>query len=295
MDYDVAIIGGGPAGLTAGIYAARYGMKAVIFSELNGGVITEAFKVCNFPSYEEINGYELTEKMVNQVRKLGVRIVQAKVSGIQHNGNFLIKLGETEYNARSLIIAIGRKKRLLNIPGEKEFTGRGVSYCATCDAAFFRGKKVAVIGGGNAALTSALLLSQFADEVYIIYRRDRFFRAEKMWIDAVNRENKIKPVFNSTLKSINGDNVVKSVTLNDGSELKLDGVFVEIGFDPDTTIPDSLGVRTDNGYIVVNKKQETNVRGVFAAGDCTNNPLKQVVTACAEGAIAATSAYESLQ
>ena len=292
---DVAIIGGGPAGLTAGIYAARYGMKAVIFSERNGGVITEAFKVCNFPSYEEISGYELTEKMINQVRKLGVRIVQAKVSGIQHNGNFLIKLGETEYNARSLIIAIGRKKRLLNIPGEKEFTGRGVSYCATCDAAFFRGKKVAVIGGGNAALTSALLLSQFADEVYIIYRRDRFFRAEKMWIDAVNRENKIKPVFNSTLKSINGDNVVKSVTLNDGSELKLDGVFVDIGFDPDTTIPDSLGVRTDNGYIVVNKKQETNVRGVFAAGDCTNNPLKQVVTACAEGAIAATSAYESLQ
>jgi len=295
--YDLIIVGSGPAGLMAGVYAARYKLDTLIFGKLPGGLISEAYEICNFPTYEMITGMELSQKMINQVMKLGVEIKYEEVSEIRKNEEnlFVVKSISGEYLARRIILAIGTERRKLNVKGEKEFTGKGVSYCATCDAAFYKDKTVAVVGGGDTALTSALLLSEFAKKVYIIYRRDRFFRAEPTWIEQVEKNEKIEPVFNSNIIEIYGDEVVRGVKLDTGKDLKLDGVFIEIGSVPDTRLPDMLGIKTEKGYIVVDKYQRTNVEGVYAAGDITNNPLKQAVTACGEGAIAANSAYESLR
>ena len=295
--YDLIIVGSGPAGLMAGVYAARYKLDTLIFGKLPGGLISEAYEICNFPTYEMITGMELSQKMINQVMKLGVEIKYEEVSEIRKNEEnlFVVKSISGEYLARRIILAIGTERRKLNVKGEKECTGKGVSYCATCDAAFYKDKTVAVVGGGDTALTSALLLSEFAKKVYIIYRRDRFFRAEPTWIEQVEKNEKIEPVFNSNIIEIYGDEVVRGVKLDTGKDLKLDGVFIEIGSVPDTRLPDMLGIKTEKGYIVVDKYQRTNVEGVYAAGDITNNPLKQAVTACGEGAIAANSAYESLR
>ncbi len=292
MKYDLIIIGAGPAGLTAGVYAARYKLKTLIIGELTGGLISEAYEVCNFPTYSKINGFELSQLMVKQVTNLGVEIKQEEVIEIS---GFTVKTNYGSYSAKKLIIATGTKRRKLNVKGESEFLGKGVSYCATCDAAFFKNKIVAVIGGSDASLTAALLLSEFASKVYIIYRKSEFFRAEPAWVEQVMSNDKIKPVFNVNVIEIKGSKFVEGVKLDDGSELSLDGVFIEIGSVPDLKLINNLGLKNDNGYIIVNKKQETNINGVYAAGDITNNPLKQAVTACAEGAVAANSVYESLK
>ncbi len=294
--YDVIIVGSGPAGLTAGIYSARYNLDFLIIGRLPGGEISEAHKVCNYPSQNNISGFELTQKMVEHVSELGGQIKQEEVTGISKDGEiFAVATDYGNYRAKKIILATGREKKKLDAPGEKDFFGRGISYCATCDGAFYKGKTVAVVGGGNTAVTSAILLAEHSEKVYVIYRKDSFFRAEPAWVTQLEKEKKIEPIFNSNVTRIFGDKTVQGVELDTGKMIKLDGVFIEIGSIPETRLPDSLGVTTDNGYIITGKKQETNVRGVFAAGDATSNYLKQVITAAAEGAVAATAAFEEIK
>jgi thioredoxin reductase (NADPH) len=293
--YDLIVIGAGPAGLTAAVYASRYKLSVLVFGKLHGGLIAEAHEVCNFPTYEKIKGFELAMKMTQQVKKFGVEIKSEEIKAIEKNGNSFIVKGNKEYQAKKVIIATGTERRQLNVKGEKEFLSKGVSYCATCDSSFYKDKIAGVVGGSDAALTAALLLAEYAKKVYIIYRKEKFSRAEPSWIELVEKNEKIEKLFNANVTEIYGKNKVEGVKLDNGKDIILDGIFIEIGSSPDEKLPKCLGLSLENGFVRVNKKQETNVKGVFAAGDITNNPLKQVVTACAEGAIAAFSAYEEIK
>jgi len=295
MSYDLIIIGAGPAGLTAGIYAGRYLLNTLIIGKLPGGTISEAYKVCNFPSYKSISGIELTKKMTEQVKDLGIEIKQEEVKEIKRNKIFEIKTNNSIYKTKKIILATGTEKRKLNVKGEEKFLGKGISYCATCDAEFFKNKIIAVVGGSNAALTSSLLLSEYAKKVYIIYRKGNFFRAESKWIKQVEKNKKIEIIFNANIKEIYGKEKVEKIKLNNGGDLKVDGVFVEIGSVPNEKFSKQLRLKTEKGYIIADKKQKTNISGVFAAGDITNNHLKQIITACGEGAIATASAYEEIK
>lgn len=294
--YDLIIVGAGPAGLTAAVYAERCILDILILGEIPGGTITEAHKICNFPSEKEIPGMKLAFKMLEHVKSLGVKIKQEKVQEIKKQKNeFKIKTNKEEYFAKKIILAIGMKKEKLNIKGENEFLGKGVSHCASCDACLFKNKTVAVIGGSNAALTSALLLARHAKKVYIIYRREKFFRAEPTWIKQVEKNKKIKTIFNSNVKEIYGNEKVEGVKLYNSENIKIDGIFVEIGSVPDRNFLKQLNLEIEGDYVKVSKKQQTSIEGIYAAGDVTNNPLKQIITACGEGAVAATSAYEEIR
>ncbi|MFO7710327.1 MAG: FAD-dependent oxidoreductase [Candidatus Woesearchaeota archaeon] len=293
MVYDLVIVGTGPAGLTAGVYAGRYMLNTVIIGSQPGGTIAEAHKVCNFPTYKDITGIELSQKLTEQAQE-NAEISYGTVKSIRKGTTgFELVTDSKTYKAKKVILAHGRKKRKLNAKGENEFLGKGVSYCATCDGAFFKDKAVAVVGGSDAALTAALLLAEYAKKVYIVYRKNRFFRAEPLWVRKVEENSIIEPVFNSQVTEIKGSDFVEKVILDSG-ELNVDGIFIEIGYDPDETLTEQLGLEMEKGYIVTDKNQRTSVHGVFAAGDGTNNPLKQAVTAAAEGAIAASSAYQEL-
>ncbi len=296
MDYDLIIIGAGPAGLTAGIYAARYNLKTLVIGEILGGYATEAYKVCNFPTYKEITGMEFARKMGEQVRSLGVEVKQeAAISVKKKNSGFLVKSDSGEHTAKKIILACGTKKRKLGIKGEEKYEGRGISYCATCDGPVFKGKIVGVVGGGNSALTSALLLSEYAKKVYIIYRREKFFRPDPAWVDLIEKNKKIDVIFSSNVTDLQGDKFLKKIKLNSGKELKIEGLFVEIGSVPCTELSRMLKVKHDeSGYIIADKKQKTNIPGILAAGDITNPPLKQIVTAAAQGATASQTVFEEL-
>lgn len=292
MEYDVIIIGAGPGGLTAALYAARYNLKTLVIGQLVGGMTLEAFKVCNFPSYENISGLDLIKKMEKQVKELGVEIKTEEVTDIKKG--FKIVTNKAKYSAKKIILATGTKKVELHIPNEKKFLGKGVSYCATCDAGLYRNKVVGVVGGGNSAVTSALLLSQFAKKVYIIYRQKKFFRAEPTWVKEVEANKKIEPLFETEVEELIGKEYLKEVKLSNGKNLKIDGLFIEGGCVPWNELSKKLKLKLDGNYVVVDKFQKTNVKGVFAVGDMTDNPLKQIVTACGDGAIAADSAYKEL-
>ncbi|MBR9705971.1 FAD-dependent oxidoreductase [Candidatus Pacearchaeota archaeon] len=295
--YDVIIIGGGPAGLTAAIYSARYQLKTLVLSKDMGGIAATAHKICNYPSYTDISGMQLMLKFIAQVEDLKVPINYEEVLEISRKKHeFLVKSVKAEYKAKKIIFTGGAVRQKLNVPGEKEFLGKGVSYCATCDATFFKDKTVAVVGGSDAALTAALLLSEYAKRVYIIYRKDKFFRAEPTWIELVEKNKKIKIIFNDEITEIKGDNFVTEITLKSNKAQKVQGVFIEIGSTPKLTLIDDLNVRkTDRGYILTDDHQKTNVEGLLAAGDITNKPLKQIVTAAAQGATAAYTAYEEIK
>lgn len=293
--YDLIIVGAGPAGLSAAVYAARYKLNTLVLGKTPGGLISDAWEVCNFPTYEKIRGFELARKMCEQAAKLCVPVKTEEVCEIKKDGLFKIKTNLKNYETKKVLLAVGTERRKLNVKGENEFLGRGVTYCATCDAAFYKNKIVAVAGGSDAALTSALLLAEYAKKVYIIYRKDKFLKAEPAWVELVEKNKKIESVFNSNIIEIYGKERVEGLRLDNNKELKVDGVFVEIGSIPEELLSKQLHLKTEEGYIVVNKRQETNVPGIYAAGDITNNTLKQAVTACAEGAIAADSIYEEIQ
>ena len=296
--YDLIIIGAGPAGLTAAIYAARYKLNFVVFSKQFGGMITESDRVENWPGDEKITGLALMNKLKEHVVSLGTKIIEGSVEKIEKTV-FGFKINDN-YKSKTVLIAQGSEKRRLNIKGEKEFSGKGVSYCATCDAAFFRDKKICVVGGNNSAAVAALLLSEFADKVYIIYRKEKI-RAEPIWVERIKENNKISVINNINITEIKGDNFVKSVMLdnhfNNKRELSVAGVFIEIGSEPNTTLAVQLGVKLDGGYIKTDSTQKTDIEGVYAAGDITTNSNKfeQVITAAAEGAIAVNSIYEKVK
>ncbi len=290
--YDLIIIGAGPAGMSAAVYAARYKLNTLIFGEVIGGMASEAYEICNFLSYSKISGFELAHKMQQHVADLGLEIKTEKVTKINKDKIFAIKTGDNSYFSKKIILATGTEKTKLNLDNEEKFLGRGISYCATCDAAFFKDKIVGVVGGSNAALTAALLLSEFASKVYIIYRRDSFFRAEPAWIERVNKNKKINPVFNANVVELIGKERLEAVKLDNKKKLRLDGLFIEIGSSPNTKLPEELGIELENGYIKTDNEQRTNVKGIFAAGDVTVTSLEQIIIAAAQGAVAAYSAYK---
>lgn len=294
--YDLIIIGGGPAGLTAGIYSARYKLNALILTAKPGGQMTEAHKIENWPGTESISGLELAKKLEGHAKKLGTKIKRAEVIDVKkNNGPFLVTTSEGErYEGISLILALGTEKRKLDIPGEDKYSGKGVSRCAICDAPLFKDKTVAVVGGSNAAAHSALLLVKYAKKVYIIYRKEAI-RPDPLLEEELKGNKKIEIINNRQVKEIKGNKFIEHALLDNGENLKLEGLFIEIGGIPYAVIAKKLGIELDNdSFIIVDKAQSTNIKGVFAAGDITtgSNKLMQVITAAAEGAIAATSAYK---
>ena len=294
--YELAIIGTGPAGMNAAIYAARYKLKTLVLGEVMGGMAAEASEICNLLGFTKIKGYELAMKIQEQATNLGIETKQEKAMQIKgKDGVFEIKTNAGLYSAKKIILAMGTEKRKLGVKRESEMIGRGISYCATCDGAFYKNKTVGVVGGGNSALTAALLIAEFASKVYIVYRQDKFFRAEPAWVEAVAKNAKIEPVFKANVVELIGEKKLESVKLDNDKMIKLDGLFIELGSDPNTALCQQLGVELENGHIKTDKTQKTNVFGVYAAGDITNNALKQIITAAAEGAIAAMQAYSELR
>jgi len=300
--YDLIIIGGGPSGITASIYASRYKIKHLIFSKEPGGQLNEIHKIENYPGYASISGFDLAQKMVEQAKGLGGEIKMESIAKIGKKGElFEVNTSADNYLAKNILLTVGTEYRKMNIPGEKEFKGRGVSYCATCDAAFFKDKKVCVIGGANSAAMAALLLAEYAEKVFLIYRGAEL-RCDPVYVEKINTNEKITVVYKTNLSEIKGSDKVEKVILDkeyEGkSSLETDGVFIEIGSEPGIELAKELGVETDeNNFIKINPGQGTNIPGVYAAGDVTtgSNGMRQVITAAAEGAIAAGSIYKKLQ
>ena len=295
---DLIIVGGGAAGLAAGIYAARYKLDSIMISK-PGGAALDAPWVENYPGFESISGMELISKFEKQVKGLGVDIVDEEVRTIAKKGKtFVVKTKNKKYESKTLILSLGREKNKLNVKGESDFAGRGVSHCATCDAPMFTDKVVGVVGGANSAAKSSLLLAEHAAKVYIIYRRDKL-RAEPITVEKIKKNKKIEVIYKANVKEIKGENMIKKVILDNGKELELDGLFVEIGSTPSTNFLKDLKISLNkNGYIKVDCEQKTNVKGVFAAGDVTVggcNRIRQIITSAAEGVLAATAAYEHLR
>lgn len=296
--YDLIILGAGPAGLTAGIYAARGGLNAVIVeSKAVGGQAALTAEIENYPGFASVSGYELVSLMQAQCEALGVSFVFDAPVALSLDGG--VKRVDTAYSgtleARAVILAMGALPRTLGIERESELMGGGVSYCATCDGAFFRGKPVAVVGGGNTAVEDALYLEKFASEVYLIHRRDAL-RADAILADRVKNSG-VHIVWDSVVTALDGDKKLQSVTLKnvksgDTSSLAVNGLFVAVGQKPATE--GLTGVELDGGYIVTDSEMRTSLPGVFAAGDVRKKTLRQVVTAAADGAVAAESASKFL-
>jgi thioredoxin reductase (NADPH) len=301
--WGLVIIGAGAAGLAAGIYAARSGLKTLIIDEkMAGGTAADAPVVENYPGFSNISGTELAEKMVLHCRKTGATIRELEpVTGLDlKSEKKIIKTVRSAYEAVAVIIASGSHYREIGVKGEKEFRGRGVSYCGVCDGPFFRNKRVLVIGGGNSALTTALYLSGIAAEVIVAHRRDAFRADEALVKDLASRKN-IKALLNTEIREIKGEKVVNNVTLLDGKageakELAVDGVFVQVGEAPNSQLAREAGVEVDaHGYIKIDMFQRTTIVGVYAAGDVTNHPIKQLGTAVGQGITAALEAYSYIR
>ncbi|MCX6821754.1 MAG: thioredoxin-disulfide reductase [Candidatus Aenigmarchaeota archaeon] len=293
--YDVIIIGAGPAGLTSAIYTSRRGLKTLILSKDLGGEAINIERIENYPGFKEIEGFKLIKAMEEQVKGFGVEFVYDEVVKITHKGKtFIVKTTEKEYESKTIILAFGKTPRNLNVPGEKEFTGKGISYCATCDAPLFRGKTVAVVGGGNASLDATILLSDIAKKIYLIHRRDEF-RGFESFVNEVKKKKNVEFVLNSIVAEIKGNKTVKSVIIEDANtkkrkEIEVEGVFIEIGSEVKTDFIKDL-VKLNNNQVMVNKNCETSCPGIFAAGDVTDTPFKQIVVSAGEGAKAGLTAY----
>ncbi len=298
--WDTVIVGGAAAGLTAAIYTCRKKMKTLIITVDVGGqnLLTEQEE--NYPGYLELSGPKLMQIFQEQAVKFGAEFVFGKAVKLERDGdNFKITTGNGDtYVSKTVILAYGKVARALGVPGEDRFMGHGVHTCSTCDSPFMKNKTVAVTGGGNSALEAVELLSKFATKVYLIHRRDEF-RADPITVDKVKALSNVEFVLNTEIREIKGDQKVTSVLVEDKSgnnkEIKLDSVFIEIGYILDTTWVKHLVKTNELGEILVSKKTETSQPGLFAAGDVTDSPYKQTVTAAGEGAIAGLSAYNHLR
>ena len=299
--YDVVIAGQGAAAFAAGMYAARYQIRPVIIGETFGGETAIGGLIENYPGYPEIDGFDLMMKFREAVDKYEVPVLDDKVVGINKSsdGFMVTTLSGDEYFGSSVIIAVGRERRTLGLEHEEEWTGMGVSYCSVCDAPMHRGNKVAVVGGGDSAIKGATLLSKYADQVYLIYRKESFTRPEPVNLRHLNESSNIEKIFSTNVIELKGENGLESIVLDreyvGKSELEVDGIFVEIGADPRVDLARQLNVElNDIDEIIVDKTGRTNVDGVLAAGDITDasGDLKQTITAAAQGALAATAAYE---
>lgn len=299
--YDVIIIGSGPAGLAAAIYAQRAKLEMIIIEEnyISGGQVVNTYEVDNYPGLPGINGMDLGMKMREHAEKMGAQFVRAKVVEIQAEGDIkVIKTEDETYEAKTIIFAAGAKHRTLDIPGEKEFTGMGVSYCATCDGAFFRNKVTAVIGGGDVAVEDAIFLARLCKKVYVVHRRDEL-RAAKILQDNLLSLDNVEMVWDSVAEEIRGEGLVKELSVKNvktGEQrtLDVDGVFVAVGILPNSELLKDQ-VRTDKGgYLEAGEDGVTSIPGVFAAGDVRTKQLRQIITAASDGANCITSVQEYL-
>ncbi len=295
--YDVAIVGAGPAGLSAGLYAARAKLSTVIIEKMYpGGQAAITYRIENYPGFSDgIGGIELTDAMKSQAEKFDAKFLNGCVEKIEkEDGTFRVFMNGESITAKTVILASGAQPKKIGVKGEQEFTGKGVSYCATCDGAFYFDRSVAVVGGGDTAIEEALFLTRFASKIYVIHRRDQL-RATKILQERAFQNDKISFVWDSVVNEIRGEDAVKEVIVKNvktGSlnSIPVDGIFVAIGQSPATNFVKNLVALDEQGYIITNDKMMTDVRGIFAAGDVRQKPLRQVITAAADGAIAAVEA-----
>jgi len=301
--WDLIIIGAGAAGLAAGIYGVRSGLKTLVLEEeIAGGTTADAPLVENYLGFDSVNGLELSQKMVAHAKKQGVQINEfEKVTSLDLKGEKkIVKTERATYQTRAIVIASGSNYRQLGVPGEKEFRGRGVSYCGLCDGPLFKGKRLVVVGGGNSALITALYLAHLALEIKVVHRRD-VFRAEEALVRDLKNTKNAEIFWGTEVKEIRGENVVKSVLLLDKRteqtrELPIDGVFVQVGEAPNSQMAKEAGVSmNDNDYVIVDAVQHTNIAGVYAAGDVSTYPVKQIGTAVGQGITAALEAYDFIR
>lgn len=298
--FDTIIVGTGPAGFTAAIYAARRTMKTLVIGKEIGGQLAWATEIENYPGFKSISAFDLVNKFHEQVIALGVEVKNETVLNIEKKDDFfIIRTSLGEFSTKTIILTLGLSPRTLGVPGEVELTGRGVCYCANCDAPFFKNKSVIVVGGGNCALDAADVLSKIASQVYVVNRDEKIQGFEKLFHELKERKN-IEFISNSSVTAIVGDIKVTGAKItndrtNEEKEIKVDGVFVEIGRIAKTDLVKNL-VNVDNhNQVVVDAEAKTSTPGVFAAGDVTNSPFKQITIACGQATIAALSAYKYLQ
>ncbi len=295
--YDFIVIGGGSAGYPAAIYAARFGLKTVVITKERGGLLATTHVVENYPGFIRLSGPELMQHMEDHVKDYDVPIVDDEVVDIQKEGDyFIVKACEGQYKAKAVLLATGTERRKLGVPGEKEFYGKGVSYCATCDAPLFKGKVIGVIGGSDSAAKEALLLAEYGSKVYIIYRGDEI-HPEPINMRRVEENEKIEIIPRANVVAIKGDKFITHVVLdrphNGSKDFHLGGLFIEIGHLPQSELAKKLGVKLNQkGEIIIDRLSRTNVEGVYAAGDVADMEWKQAITGAAEGCVAAYSAYE---
>jgi len=300
--YDVIIIGAGPAGMTAAVYTSRGNLSTLMLERgIPGGQMANTEEIENYPGFEHILGPDLSTKMFDHAKKFGAEYAYGDVTDVIDGESYkTIVVGDKEYKARAIIITTGAEYKKMGIPGEAELTGRGVSYCAVCDGAFFRKKELVVVGGGDSAVEEGAYLTRFADKVTIVHRRGEL-RAQKILQDRAFANDKIEFIWNSSVKEVNArEGKVGSVTLVstvDGSEkvFEADGMFVYIGMDPLTAPFAKLGILDENGYVVTNEIMETSVPGIYAAGDVREKLLRQVVTATGDGSIAAQAVQKYVE
>ena len=296
--YDTIIIGAGPAGMTAALYAARSNLKvALIEGGLPGGQMNNTSDIENYPGYANISGPELAEKMFEPLENLGVEHLYGFVEAVEDHGDVKkVITDDEEFETRTVIVATGSKHRLLGVPGEEELNSRGVSYCAVCDGAFFRDQDLLVVGGGDSAVEEAIFLTQFAKSVTIVHRRDEL-RAQKVLQDRAFANEKINFIWDSVVKEIKGENrvelvVIENVKTGQVTEQAFGGVFIYVGLDPVSDFVQELQIRDQAGWIVTDDHMKTSVAGVFAVGDVRQKDLRQVTTAVGDGAIAGQEAYK---
>ncbi len=298
-NWDVIIVGAGSAGLAAAIYAVRSGLKTLVLDEkFAGGTISDAPTIVNYPGFAEISGGELAQKMTEHARKLGAPIhdIEAVTAMNLTVEPKTVTTTRTTYEAKAVIFATGSHYKEIGAKGEKEFRGKGVSYCGVCDGPFFKKKNVLVVGGGNSACITTSYLSGLASQVTVVHRR-QMFRAEESLVKDITSKSNVKIIWNTEVQEIKGDRQVRSVTLIDNStgqtsELAVDAVFVQVGEAPNSQIAVASGVEADeHGYLKIDIRQHTNIAGVYGAGDVTNHPVKQVGTAVGQGITAALEAY----
>ena len=295
--YDIIIIGAGPAGLTAALYALRANKKVLIFEAKSyGGQILNATKVENYPGIETISGYDFATNLYNQVTKLGAEIKYETVLSVTQNKEVITR--NNKYSAKAIILATGAENRKLNIENESKYLGNGISYCATCDGNLYKGKTVAINGGGNTALEDALYLSDIAGKVYLIHRRDEF-RGEDKYLDELKKKKNVEFILNSTINKLNGNEKLESIDIiNDKNEIKIlniDCLFIAIGQEPKNQIFTNIVELNDKGYFVSEDGLHTKIEGIYIAGDAREKSLRQLTTAVSDGSIAATTAIKEMK
>ena len=293
--YDIIIIGCGVAGMTAALYAKRANKKVLVLEKNNyGGKIINTIDIENYPGENHISGYDLATKLYNQITELGVEIKYEEVISISLGDSIKkIETKDNNYTSSAIIIATGSRTRKLNIELEDKFIGKGISYCATCDGSFYKDKDVCVVGGGNTALEEALYLSNIAKKVYLVHRRDKF-RGDSLLVNKVIEKDNIEIIYNGNITKLKGEEKLESIIIDDGIEIKVDGLFIAIGYDPNNDIFKNIVDLDENGYIISDELCHTNIDGIFVAGDNRSKSLRQLVTATSDGAVASSEAIKYL-